>query len=106
MASREGSAAAGGAADRFAFACVRVVAGACGLRRGLRAAALAVSSGVTTAASTSAAGGTDVAAGGEARRAREALVWRRGRGAAASGETPVSFSDLVFLFISFLRQIV
>ena len=111
MASREGAAA--GRAPGIApaspsaesetgasvFACLRVVRTSAGLRRGLGATTLEADSSVTPA-STFAAGGTGVAAGAGARRAREAVVCRRGRGAAASGGTTVSFSGLVFLFIS------
>ena len=108
MASREGSAEAGlsrvfwrtaSAPPVSAFPRERVVPGVAGLRRVLGPVTLEVDSGVTLAF-TSAAGGTGVAAGAVARRAREAAVCRRGRGAAASGEATVSFSGLVFLFIS------
>jgi hypothetical protein len=95
MASREGSAAA--VSD---FASFRVIRGVGGLRRGLGAATLEVDSSVSPV-STSEAGGTGVAGGAGARRAREAAVCRRGREAAASGGTTVSFSGLVFLVISF-----
>jgi hypothetical protein len=90
-----------GKADVATFTCVRVVRGAGGFGRGLGAAVFPIDSGVT-AASLSVAGGAGGGAGTEARRAREAAVWLRGgRGAADSGETPVSASGLVFLFIGF-----